>query len=476
MSKPRQLSDFILTLPERLPHSTEQTLELCINGDFLDFLAIPPWSSWTADPAEAVAKFRQTVTDPTFRMVFHALEKHVERGHTLSVLLGNHDIELAFPSVQREFFSVIKADPNQVRFIDDGSAYQVGGVLIEHGNRYDGANVNDWNNLRIHKAAASRYESVPNNAKVRVSAGSELVATLIAPLKQDYPFLDLLKPEGQLLALLLLALEPKRIKLSHAARVWSAMKRQEDTLQGYQPSDSHNISASLRDDLPQEILDVFLDEIRLLQSVTGNIAASTSEQAYILSQSAMTGLGPLIRVWHNHSDLERPALKLPHDRLYKIHTILRHILKDTYTFARTGDIGPYGIAAANIHSQSLGKVDTVVMGHTHLARHVGPPDKATYINTGTWADLIVVPPELLAPWNKEELITDTRMQDFLVNLVVKHETLRQHHLTYADVVLDSSGQVRHAKLSVYESSLKELVEAHTAATQLPLASSTKSSV
>ena len=92
-----------------------------------------------------------------------------------------------------------------MRFIDDGSAYQVGRILIEHGNRYDGANANDWSALRVHRAAVSRFEADPEQLDMHVSAGSQMVAGFINPLKGDYPFIDPLQPQGETQALLLLS-------------------------------------------------------------------------------------------------------------------------------------------------------------------------------------------------------------------------------------------------------------------------------
>ena len=36
-------------------------------------------------------------------------------------------------------------------------------------------------------------------------------------------------------------------------------------------------------------------------------------------------------------------------------------------------------------------IEVVVMGHTHQARHIGPTERATYINIGTWTDIVRVP-------------------------------------------------------------------------------------
>lgn len=70
--------------------------------------------------------------------------------------------------------------------VDDGRAYRIGGALIEHGNGYDGANMNDWEGLRAMASAQSRSEAPPR--PVIVSPGSRLVEAVINPIKKGYPF------------------------------------------------------------------------------------------------------------------------------------------------------------------------------------------------------------------------------------------------------------------------------------------------
>lgn len=466
MTQHQSLCDFIINLPEHVGHSSEHVLELCINGDFIDFLAIPKWQSWTADPNEAVQKLRLTASTEPFGKVFTALSRHVGCGHLLSIILGNHDTELIFPQVQDELISSLKTEPHKVRIIDDGSAYQIGGVLIEHGNRYDGANTNDWDGLRAYKSAASRYESLEFGRKLSIPAGSELVNCFLNPLRAEYPFLDLLKPEGELLALLLLVLEPRRIHKQHLASLWASIQRQKEALPGKRPRYTRNISALTHGDLSTELREVLQEELEELSQSRRAIAATSKDKAYILAQYAMTGLAAQIRSWHDNYRQFGEPLALPPDRLRKIHSIMRNILVDTTIFAKNGDLGPCGLAASDQCTQSLGEVETVIMGHTHLARHAGPSNKAFYINTGTWADLMTIPKKLLAPWDENSMEQQRYLQDYLVKLVLEPDALRMHHLTYADVFIDKNGQIQHAKLQTYRSTMQELVDVQTAAAGL----------
>ena len=82
--------------------------------------------------------------------MFAALAEYLAIDHRrrLTILLGNHDLELGLPAVQAMLLQALGGRRHRVAWVDDGRAYRLGGVLIEHGNRYDGANLNDWNGLR----------------------------------------------------------------------------------------------------------------------------------------------------------------------------------------------------------------------------------------------------------------------------------------------------------------------------------------
>src|SRR5262245_10481743 len=87
------------------PHGS--TLELIINGDFVDFLAEQPFEPFTASADTAVEKLRRIIKTadvdaPDGQRIFPALQAFVTDGHRLTVLLGNHDIELSLAAVRHE--------------------------------------------------------------------------------------------------------------------------------------------------------------------------------------------------------------------------------------------------------------------------------------------------------------------------------------------------------------------------------------
>ena len=120
---------------------------LVLLGDTLDFLRVPvPGALYARNDAEAVGQLeRIAAAHPT---VIEALSATVNDGTAIDVVVGNHDVELARPAVQRRLRTLLKApgnsaaDQKAVRFHLWG--YYVPGLLYaEHGNHY-----HDINSLR----------------------------------------------------------------------------------------------------------------------------------------------------------------------------------------------------------------------------------------------------------------------------------------------------------------------------------------
>ena len=424
MSHAEELAKFIGGLSTRL--SSDQQLELVINGDFIDFLALEPWESWPSTPDAAAAKLAH-VCDSYFDTVFNALSHHLASGHRLTILLGNHDIELALPTVQTALLRRLGVQwPDFVRFVDDGSAWQVGGVLIEHGNRYDPANRNDWERLRAARSQNSRGEAIAN--LVRVSPGSKIVTHVLNPLKTDYPFLDLVQPQGELLALLLLALEPSlALSFRKLAQALRGAYLQARNPQGNSPGKTHQVGSRTGSELDPELESLFGDDYRRMRMGTTE-QVGLHEVSGILSQARKGSLKGFLS----------SGQPIPPDRLTKLRALLRRLLPPADFFTPGGDPGPCGEAAKRIRAAT--NSETILMGHTHLARSGGPKDKATYINTGTWADLVTIPEDAVTGGQE----TLGVFEDFLRRLW--QDQARIWMPTYADVQLQADGAVMSARL------------------------------
>ncbi|WP_437486166.1 metallophosphoesterase [Sorangium sp. So ce1014] len=430
MSRPDRLATFIRSIAEP---GADETVELVIAGDFVDYLAVAlpggAASPWTPRPAEAVAKLDVVMKDRSFGDVFDALGAYVARRHPLTILLGNHDVELALPQVQEALLRRLGATPHDVLFVDDGRAYRVGGVLIEHGNRYDDANQNDLTHLRAIASALSRGEEPMD--ELEVSAGSLLVHRLVNPLKKHYPFVDLLKPEGELLVLLLLVLEPAVVRsaLPQMARVVHAQRLARRNVDGRPPGTTTNVGA--RDEEEDvELAAAFGDEYRTLRSPP--------------TQVGMADLIPIVLdlpVADSMKVLLDQGKTIPKARLQRIRTAMRRMLAIDRTFERDWN-DPKDALLGAAKRMLTGDVEVVVMGHTHLAREIHVGAGRMYINTGTWADLVSVPADALAEGK------DAELTDFLKRLC--KDEARTQILTFADITLGEDGRVREARLRDHE--------------------------
>jgi UDP-2,3-diacylglucosamine pyrophosphatase LpxH len=430
-SKPDVLTAFIEQLPSTL--LDDEKLELVIAGDFIDFLAITPHRAWTADPAEAVQKLRSTMHDSKFKEVFESLAGLVSTGHYLTILVGNHDVEMVMPQVQDEFLRGIQAVSHQVSFIDDGRAYRVGKALIEHGNRYDGANVNDWDGLRSIASALSRNEKLP--VDLEISAGSQIVERVVNAVHDRYPFINLLQPEGELTALLLVAFEPAlRWHIGKLAVLLKGGCRRFDNPDGRQPPKSNNVAYSRLEQRDDELANVFGDDYEELRNPPNSVTwwEAVRDWSSILLTPQADSLSAII----DRGDA------IPKDRLEKIRVAMSRILLDDHSQQPDGPTAQYRMAAERIINSSQGTVQTVVMGHTHQARHIGNPQRASYINTGTWADIIRVPREVLENTGNQELEPYLRkLKDGQGRILVP---------TFADLRVEANGDVKSACLRVFE--------------------------
>jgi UDP-2,3-diacylglucosamine pyrophosphatase LpxH len=423
----------------------DNRLELVINGDFVDFLAEEgpaaaggsPWSPVKEDPQLAL----QLLSDIVRRNqpVMTALATLQQRGHTLTLLLGNHDIELAFPAVRKALAVALGVPPGgALRFIHDGEAYRVGDALIEHGNRYDRFNVVDHDALRRVCALQSRSQRVPEALRMPPPVGSQLVAEVMNPIKRDYPFIDLLKPESTAAVPLLLALEPK--VRAHAARLATlALKAAQHTYTSpAMPKRSGDISAvSARSgELGARVADLggraappapASDEAELQRVLIEALGPEAGSQ--FLAQLTPPGAGPevarrgdiasrggwsgglsLLKLVFGGSDAASES------RLTALHNALVAFC-DTSLFetAKEAVPSPYLLAAREL---AQGEIRHVVMGHTHLARNIELPGGGRYLNSGTWADLMRVPADVLGADSQkaraalEALVGDLRARRF----------------------------------------------------------------
>ncbi len=431
MSQTARLAAFI----DSLASAEDEHLYLVIAGDFIDFLSIEyegKLSSFSGSPKDIEARIQIALQRE--KLVCEALGRFLRRPKcTLVVLVGNHDVEMALPSAQARFAEAIGAgDGYQPVFIDDGRAWNCGRLLVEHGNRYDFANANDWDGIRQFRSAHSRGELPPR--ELEISAGSEFVATVLSPLKKAYPFLDLLQPQGVLIGYLLVALEPAQ--LSQISSLWTALRANYQAARnrdGYRPAKAGKVAAG-----PGPAMDVFhsplvFEDIARKFEVPPPVFIGPykpwSKLDFFARAPGSNGIAELIRK-------EKP---IPSDQLARLGVVLRQFLKDDELKAGD-DFVPYRLAAQGMTAKEE-LFDTVIMGHTHHPERFSSngSDVAYYLNSGSWIDTI--------PLTSATLNSAPEFEAWLRKLVSGDSRLRTRRLTYVTAGIAEDGSVRYTQLN-----------------------------
>jgi UDP-2,3-diacylglucosamine pyrophosphatase LpxH len=424
LGAPGLLCSFLDEISDHKPVEDE-TIELIINGDFVDFLALEKCEAWTPNEDAAIQKLETCFNQ--FPKVFDAFARAANRVDRFTVLLGNHDIELAYPRVRRRLLERLNTSEHRCLFIIDNEAYRRGELHVEHGNRFDAWNAIDYDGLRHVVSSHSRGEDPP---AMEICPGSRLVQDMVWPLKETYPFIDLLKPETKVLPLLLVAFEPAKLvafqKLMNVAEGWwSQLLRMQDWLYEFRPRSEKFISSpSFRTGLPKKLASMFPDELRMLEKSLW-IGANTTGKGF-------DGLAAtLIR-----------DRKPPDRQLEKIQEALRCVLDGDQTFERASSDGPYLEAAKKICSTNKNgwaAPKVVVMGHTHAPRNIagGGEWPGVYLNTGSWVDSIKPPQSCL----EDSIDGRKELLDWLRKIVTDSSVLRKRDPQFADLTLDDSGKL-----------------------------------
>lgn len=393
------LTEFIEEIVARARVTGRRT-ELVINGDFIDFLAeeVPSDGirrSFIDNQQDAVETFDAIAARE--RPLFDALCTLLASGIALTIVLGNHDIELSLPAVRARLAALLRAGHQaNYRFVYDGEAYTVGDVLIEHGNRYDEWNQVDFDGLRELRSACSRDLQVTSGPRVEPPAGSELVIRVMNPIKQDYPFIDLLKPETDAALPLLLTLEPSFANAMNSIEMarLEYRTRKHGLIAPAQPRHPSNISSTTLDPLHKILT---CHPIGDQQDKLRKLIAEAQRRKRASDQKIASGV-----VRRALSFLQLTVLTPDYDDRLKLLLETLRELKDDRSFSRThlADKLDKNYHEAAIELAKKGRFKTILFGHTHLAKDInlaqGTKDvEARYLNTGTWADLIRVPPEII---------------------------------------------------------------------------------
>jgi predicted phosphodiesterase len=128
----------------------------------------------------------------------------------------------------------------------------------------------------------------------------------------------------------------------------------------------------------------------------------------------------------------------------RLYLAFRHRLGAQYEAFRIDRELPEYLVAAQTSAAAQFKV--VVYGHTHLAKRVPLAGGAIYLNTGTWADLMMVPRSVL---QGNQLAAMGELQAFVSDLENNRlEAWRRQVPTFARIEMDGQ-TMRRADVFVY---------------------------
>ena len=470
-TRTKELAAFIYEIANR----NDAEIELVINGDIVDFLAEKntnatentplefAFDDFTYDADEVIKKLHRIVKRELH--VFSALRTLLANGHALTLLLGNHDVELALPKVRKYLEKILNTKGKKYQFLHDGEAYMVanGQVLVEHGNRYDEWNEVDYDNLlKLRTLQTLNEERSKSELKAifRSPRGSQFVQQIMNPIKKRYRFIDLIKPENETIIPLMLALEPSlrsqiiRLFKIYAKDVINDFLENDENVttrsispavaRSSQQQEEEEMKDILSAILPKEMsADDFMQALEVEQHTDFEIVTERGITERSLGTSPALSFGWVSGVFdllfrNRKSDLKK--------RLPALLQSLRILQTDKSFELDSENLTDYLNAANRLRRNGF---QYVVFGHTHFARQVSLGDNSYYYNTGTWADLMQFPQEILYAENEQQALE--RLETFLEEIT--GEELNKHILfrpTYVHIYLDENENVDSIDLCEFQ--------------------------
>lgn len=371
----------------------DQSVELVVNGDFVDFLQLTPWK---AIGRETALKKIGEITQAS-AYAFEIFGKFLSNPeHRMVVLLGNHDVELAYPEVWAKVEKAILASApgagDRLELVGLRNTYRprINGLMahIEHGNADDPWNALDYGRLFNDSETCAKKFAYP--------PGTDFVFDVMNDFKEHFRFVDLLKPEMPAVPLILLALQPTEAarKLPKAAQ--DALKMLGNglvtwlrKLVGVRALAAKRAAApSPQDQLGQAMAALYAATGKGRRQVRG-LAAGRPAAVNPEDVRRFLASGRVARP-------ARLALALPPFGFVKMR-LLAAALAALERFQTVKDPAKYykadhpdNEAARWAKSRFEGDIRIVVFGHTHEALKTEFKE-GLYLNSGAWANMIEMP-------------------------------------------------------------------------------------
>jgi UDP-2,3-diacylglucosamine pyrophosphatase LpxH len=408
MNRGGRLGSFIRQLAVQPSPETGRRVGLVINGDVIDTLA-EDFDGYIA-VADAVQILERLFRDEAFAPVWSALATFVRQPRRRLVLVtGNHDIELALPAVQHAIRYRLAGDDEaaagRIEFAVEGTGYScvVGNVRIfcTHGNEVDAWNL--VNHEALCRLVRDQNAGMPFKAAAWTpNAGTRLVRDVMNEVKSQRPWVDLLKPEKNVVLGVLLTIDPAVVR-KVLALLPIAVVRGLGELERWGILSAESGVPGTPGDAPGMWGQAVGPRLqRLIDGVESGDAIARPELAVAgidpmlldIERQFASGIVPASTREEPIGTLGWPGMVL--DRLQsvdKVEALRRALLDwhdDDHGFDLTHQDETYRRTLAGVGPE----IDVIVTGHTHLERAIISARRA-YYNTGTWIRVIRFPPVTL---------------------------------------------------------------------------------
>ncbi len=374
----------------------EGNVALVLNGDVFDTLAEDIRGYVAID--DAIQTIERIMNDPSFSGIWSALSDFVKtERRTLIFVIGNHDIEIAFPNVQNLILWRLAGDDltqrARVVFSTIGAGYtcMVGGstVYCTHGNEVDDWNINRYEDLsRVSRRINAGLSF--SNEEWHANAGTRMVKEIMNKVKQRYKWIDLLKPETSAAVGTLLALEPSMLGEIKNLLPILGEKRQASS----EVDQRLSIGTPSANATPASTNPVTVNQLLGKNIIEGIKQPLQSKQPVDdMLDLAEKNLGDRNKLIVSHQE-QLGTGQLVWDRLTSWFTgvskdeSLRRALLDWLENDKTFDIQDQDETYKGIIDKVGASIDFIVTGHTHLERAIDMGGGRFYFNTGTWIRLL----------------------------------------------------------------------------------------
>lgn len=389
----KRLANYISWIGRQRP---DGRVALILNGDVIDTLAEDIRGYVAVD--EAVAILQRIMKDPSFSGIWNALADFVKsEGRTLIIIIGNHDIELSFPTVQHLIVSYLAgadlAARARIEFSTTGAGYTctVGNARIycTHGNEVDAWNYNRYEDL----AKVGRRLNVGRSldpSEWYPNAGTRMVREVMNDVKRRFAWIDLLKPETSAAIGTLLVLDP-----SQMSKIGKLLSIVGEKVQGQKQVDQRLSAEGFQQpsqDVPMPFNANNLLGPNLKAGILGAKAPGQRNADEMLLAAEESFNQPNANIAAADSTLGTPQLIF--DSLtgwlrgVGKDEALRRALKDWLANDKTFDISDQDDTYKQVTAAVGPSIDFIITGHTHLERAIDMGGGRYYFNTGTWIRLL----------------------------------------------------------------------------------------